>query len=56
MERLISLLGLFVMLSIAYAFSEKRKAIQWRTIISGIILQVVFGLIILKTALWSCSV
>lgn len=50
MERLISLLGLFVMLSIAYAFSEKRKAIQWRTIISGIILQVVFGLIILKTA------
>lgn len=49
MERLVSLLGLCVMLGIAYGFSEKRKLIQWRTVISGIILQVVFGLFILKT-------
>lgn len=49
MERLISLLGLFVMLGIAYALSENRKSIQWRTIITGVILQVVFGLVILKT-------
>ena len=49
MERLISLLGLFVMIGVAYAFSEKRSKIQWRTVISGIILQVVFGLLILKT-------
>lgn len=49
MERLVSLLGLFVMIGIAYALSEKKKAIQWRTVISGIVMQVVFGLIILKT-------
>src|SRR5690606_10107085 len=49
MERLVSLLGLFVMIAIAWSFSEKKKAIQWRTVISGIVLQIVFGLIILKT-------
>ncbi len=49
MDRLVSLLGLFVMIGIAYALSEKKKAIQWRTVISGIVMQVVFGLIILKT-------
>jgi concentrative nucleoside transporter, CNT family len=49
MERFISLVGLFTMLLVAYAFSENRKFIQWRTIVSGIILQVLFGLIILKT-------
>ena len=49
MERLISLLGLFVMVGIAFALSENRKSIQWRTVIMGIILQIVFGLFILKT-------
>lgn len=49
MDRLISLLGLFVMLGIAYSLSEKKKAIQWRTVITGILLQIVFGLVILKT-------
>ena len=49
MDRLISLVGLFVMLGIAYALSEKKKAIQWRTVISGVVLQIVFGLFILKT-------
>jgi CNT family concentrative nucleoside transporter len=49
MERLISFVGLLVMIGIAYALSEKKKAIQWRTVITGILLQVVFGLIILKT-------
>lgn len=49
MDRLISLLGLFVMIGIAYLLSEKKKAIQWRTVITGILLQVTFGLVILKT-------
>jgi len=49
MERLVSLLGLFVMIGVAYALSESRKSIQWRTVISGIVLQIVFGLLILKT-------
>jgi CNT family concentrative nucleoside transporter len=51
MDRLVSLLGLFVMIGIAYGLSENRKAIQWRTVLMGIFLQVVFGLLILKTNL-----
>lgn len=51
MERLISFFGLLVMIGIAYALSEKKKAIQWRTVITGILLQVVFGLLILKTGI-----
>ncbi|MBA2404968.1 MAG: NupC/NupG family nucleoside CNT transporter, partial [Bdellovibrionales bacterium] len=49
MEKLISLLGLFVMLGVAWALSDSKKHIQWRTVISGVMLQIVFGLIILKT-------
>ncbi len=50
MERLISLIGLIVFISIAYALSTSKKDIKWKTVISGIILQIVFGLIILKTS------
>lgn len=49
MEQLISLLGLFVFIGIAYAISENKKAIQWRTVITGVVLQALFGLVILKT-------
>jgi concentrative nucleoside transporter, CNT family len=49
MERMISLLGLLVMLGVAYTFSDNRKRIQWRTVISGVFLQIIFGLLILKT-------
>jgi len=49
MDRLISFIGLLVMIGIAYLLSEKKKAIQWRTVITGVLLQVVFGLLILKT-------
>ena len=50
MEKMISLLGLFVMLGVAWSLSDNKKHIQWRTVISGILLQAVFGLVILKTA------
>lgn len=49
MEQLISLLGLFVFIGVAYAISENKKAIQWRTVITGVVLQALFGLVILKT-------
>ncbi|MGE3610553.1 MAG: NupC/NupG family nucleoside CNT transporter [Bacteriovoracaceae bacterium] len=49
MEKLISFVGLFVMVGVAYALSENKKAIQWRTVITGILLQILFGLVILKT-------
>lgn len=50
MDRLVSLLGLLVMLGIAYSLSENRRAIQWRTVLTGVLLQAVFGLFILKTS------
>ena len=49
MERLVSLFGLFVLLAAVYALSDNRSQIKWRTVISGVLLQIVFGLIILKT-------
>jgi CNT family concentrative nucleoside transporter len=49
MDRVISFIGLLTMIGVAYALSEKRKAIQWRTVITGVLLQLVFGLVILKT-------
>lgn len=49
MENFISLLGLLVMIAIAYALSSSRKDIKWKTIFTGIALQVVFALLILKT-------
>ena len=51
MERLISFFGLMVMVLIAFLLSEDRKKVNWRTVISGILLQFFFGLIILKTGL-----
>lgn len=50
MERLVSLFGLVVLIAIAYGLSDNRSKIQWRTVISGILLQVGFGLVILKTS------
>ena len=49
MERFISLVGLFTMVFIAFILSDEKKKINWRTVISGILLQIVFGLLILKT-------
>lgn len=50
MDRFISLFGLLVMIGVAYLFSENKKAIQWRTVLTGIALQILFGLLILKTS------
>jgi CNT family concentrative nucleoside transporter len=49
MERLISVAGLIFFLLIAYVLSESKKDIKWKTIFMGIALQVLFGVIILKT-------
>lgn len=50
MDRFVSLLGLLVMIGVAFGLSENKKAIQWRTVLTGILLQAVFGLFILKTS------
>lgn len=49
MEQLISAFGLLCMLLIGFSLSSARKSINWKTVISGIVLQIFFGLIILKT-------
>ena len=38
------------MLAVGYAFSSHRKKINWKTVISGLFLQIFLGLIILKTS------
>jgi len=48
--RLVSVLGLFVLLGIAWAASNNRKAIRWRIVAWGMGLQLLFALAILKTA------
>jgi len=47
--KLISLLGLVVMVATAWAISEKKKLFPWRTVIWGIGLQFIFALLILDT-------
>lgn len=49
MERVISAFGLFVFIGIAYAFSTNRKAVKWRPMVWGLILQFVLAIIVLRT-------
>lgn len=48
-ERLISLFGLFVLVFVAWAFSERRWSVNWRLVLWGVLLQFIFAVIILKT-------
>jgi len=46
---LISLLGLVVMIALAWACSLNRRRFPWRTVAAGLVLQFLFALFILKT-------
>ena len=48
-ERLMGLVGIAVMLGIAWALSVDRKRVNWRLVGMGVALQMVFGFIVLKT-------
>jgi CNT family concentrative nucleoside transporter len=48
--RFTGLLGLFVFLGLAYAFSTNRRAIRWKTVVWGLGLQIVFAFGVIK---WS---
>jgi CNT family concentrative nucleoside transporter len=50
MDRFVSLVGLLVFTAIAYGMSVNRQAINWRPVLWGIALQLIFALLILKTA------
>jgi concentrative nucleoside transporter, CNT family len=49
MARLAGLLGLLAIICCAYLFSTRRSAIQKRTLVWGIVLQVAFAFLVLKT-------
>ncbi len=49
MERLLSLVGLAVIMGIAYLLSTNRRAIRGKTVFWGLTLQLVFALFVLKT-------
>ncbi|HSD62781.1 MAG TPA: nucleoside transporter C-terminal domain-containing protein [Ignavibacteriaceae bacterium] len=42
------ILGLILLLGIAFVFSNNKKNINWRLVFSGILLQIVFAILILK--------
>jgi CNT family concentrative nucleoside transporter len=49
-ERAIGLLGIATMILIAWLMSYDRRRINWRLVASGLALQAVFGVLVLKTA------
>lgn len=49
MERFISFIGIFVLLGICYLISEKKKKVDFKLVVIGIITQFVFAFIVLKT-------
>ncbi len=51
MERLISLLGLVVMMGLAWAMSEHKKQVNLRVVWGGLLLQLVLAVFILKTSI-----
>ncbi len=48
-QRLIGVLGIAVMIGLVVLMSADRKRINWRLVATGLTLQLVFGLIVLKT-------
>ena len=50
-DRVISLLGLLVFIGIGYLGSNNRQAVRWNTVLWGVGLQLLLGVIILKTQL-----
>ena len=49
MERLISVFGCFVLIGIAWLLSNNKRQINYRVVVWGLLLQLVFAVIILKT-------
>lgn len=49
MERFVSIVGLVVLLLLAWLLSPNRRVVQWRVVVWGLILQFLFALFILRT-------
>lgn len=48
MDRLVGVLGLIFLLGTGYLLSENRRAIRWKTVFWGLLLQLIFAIFILK--------
>ena len=48
MERFSALIGFVLILAIAYLLSNNRKAIRWRTVFWGLLLQIIIAIAVLK--------
>lgn len=51
MDRFIGILGIIVILGIAFLLSDNKKKINWRLVVTGLGLQIVFAVLILKVPL-----
>ena len=51
MLKFISLTGVFVFVGLAWLFSVNRKEINWRPVILGVLLQFIFGLVVLHPSM-----
>ena len=52
MDRLVGILGIAAILAIAFLFSNNKRRINWRLVGTGILIQVVFGILVLKGKSW----
>jgi CNT family concentrative nucleoside transporter len=48
MEKVVAILGMLCLIAVSYALSSNRRAINWRTVVSGFAIQFVLALLILK--------
>ena len=45
---MISLVGILFFLGVAYLLSSNRAAIRWRTVVWGLLIQLIFSLVVLR--------
>lgn len=47
--RLMGIVGLLVMIALAWALSYNRRAVRWKMVAAGVVLQLALGVVVLKT-------
>lgn len=53
MEILRGLLGLIILISIAFAFSKHKKKVNWKLVGSGVVIQLILGLLVFKVPVFA---
>ena len=52
MEKILGILGLFVLVGITYAFSENKKEVNWKSVGCAFLGQIILAFILVKTPAW----